>query len=79
MNTQIKIWIVRWKSIFSFVFNATQLASALITLFATSIGAAIIAWFSQYRSLTIPLLAFALGIAITLNWRRHGVLKGFSC
>lgn len=66
MNTQIRIWIVRWRSIFAFIFNATQFASALITLFATSIGAAIITWFLQYRSLTIPLITFALGIAITL-------------
>lgn len=66
MNVQIKVWIIRWKSIFAFIFNATSFASALITLFATSIGAAIIAWILQYRSLTVPLLTFALGIAITL-------------
>ncbi len=63
MNSQIQN---KLKSIFSIIVNATGFISALLTIFATSIAAAVLAWLADQRFLLIPLVAFSLGVLVSL-------------
>src|SRR6266702_711133 len=48
------------------LYTAVQLASALITIFAATIGATVLALILRYEILLIPLAAFALGTLVAL-------------
>lgn len=66
MRIQLRIWVKRLKAALIFVFNATQLVSAIIAIFATSVGAGIIAWIINHRAWVAPFFAFALGILVAV-------------
>jgi hypothetical protein len=54
------------KAVAILLFNIIQLGSALIALFATTAGIALIAWILNQRSWILPLVAFFIGSILTL-------------
>lgn len=66
MRLQLQLWVKRLRGLCYIIFNVTQFVSALIAIFATSLGAAALAWLANQRAWIVPSLAFAAGIAVTL-------------
>lgn len=67
MILQFQNLLRKLRAIASLVFNVIQLIAALIALLATTAGATIAAGLLRIEWLIAPLIAFALGIIITLT------------
>jgi hypothetical protein len=66
MYPQLFIFSRRFKALLYFIFNTAQFIAALIGIFSTTLGLAVIAWFFKLQFLLIPAICFSLGIFVAL-------------